>query len=70
MRDKERPRVRHSDPLDNATTWLLDRSAHVTSRGEGRAKAGIGFSFETFMKQNPHSLDGNLNPTAVENWFL
>ncbi|XP_050242213.1 uncharacterized protein LOC126691196 [Quercus robur] len=43
---------------------------HVASRGADRVEARAGYSFETFMKQNPPSFDGKLDPTEVENWFL
>ena len=61
MRNNERPRVTRTDPLDKVATRLLDRLAHVASRGAGGVEARAGCSFETFMKQNP---------TEAENWFL
>ena len=70
MRNNERPRVTRTDPLDEAAARLLDRLAHVASRGVGRVEARAGCSFETFMKQNPPSFDGKPNPTEAENWFL
>ena len=70
MRINERPRVTCTDPLDEATAQLLDRLAHVTSRGAGKVEARAGCSFETFLKQNPPSFDGKPNPTKAENWFL
>uniref|UniRef100_A0A7N2MWN1 RNA-directed DNA polymerase n=1 Tax=Quercus lobata TaxID=97700 RepID=A0A7N2MWN1_QUELO len=70
MRDNERPRVTRTDPLDEVAARLLDRLAHVASRGVGRVEARAGCSFETFMKQNPPSFDGKPNPTEAENWFL
>ena len=70
MRINERPRVTHTDPLDEATARLLDRLAHVASRGAGRVEARAGCSFETFLKQNPPSFDGKLDPIEAENWFL
>ena len=69
-RNNERPRVTRTDPLDEAAARLLDRLAHVTSRGAGRVEAKAGYSFETFMKQNPPSFDGKPDPTEAENWFL
>ena len=50
MRNNERPRVTCTDPLDEAVARLLDRLAHVASRGVGRVEARAGCSFETFMK--------------------
>ena len=70
IRNNERPRVTCTDPLDEAAARLLDRLAHVASRGTGRVDARAGCSFDTFMKQNPPSFDGKPNPTEVENWFL
>ena len=74
MRNNERPRVTCTDPLDETVARLLDRLTHVASRGacrvEAKAKAKSGCSFETFMKQNPPSFDGKLDPTEAENWFL
>ena len=70
MRNNERPRVRCTDPLDEAVARLLDTLAHVASRGAGRVGARASYSFETFMKQNPPSFDGKPNPMEVENWFL
>nr|POE77289.1 hypothetical protein CFP56_29791 [Quercus suber] len=35
MRNNERPRVARTDPLDEAAARLLDRLAHVASRGVG-----------------------------------
>ena len=69
-RNNERPRVTHTDPLDEAAARLLDRLAHVASRGVGGVEARAGCSFETFMKQNPPSFDGKPNPTKAKNWFL
>ena len=70
VRNNERPRVTRIDPLDEAIVRLLDRLAHVASKGAGRVKAKAGCSFETFMKQNPPSFDGKPNPTEAKNWFL
>ena len=70
VRDNKCPRVTHTDPLDEAVAWLLDRLTYVASRGVGRVEAMAGCSFETFMKQNPPSFDGKPNPTEAENWFL
>ena len=67
VRNNERPRVTRTDPLDEATTRLLDMLAHVASRGVGRVEARAGCSFETFMKQNPPSFDGKPNPMEAEN---
>ena len=69
-RDNERPRLTCTDPLDEAAARLLDRLAHVASRGASRVEARASCSFETFMKQNPPSFDGKPNPTEAENWFL
>ena len=69
-RNNDRPRVTRTDPWDEAAAWLLDRLAHVASRGAGRVEARGGCSFKTFMKQNPPSFDGKLDPTEAENWFL
>ena len=63
-------RVTRNDPYDEAATRLLDRLAHVASRGASIVEARAGCSFETFMKQNPPSFDGKLDPTEAENWFL
>ena len=65
MRNNERPRVTRIDPLDEAAARLLDRLAHVASRGVGRVEARAGCSFETFMKQNPPSFDGKPDPTEA-----
>ena len=70
VRNNEHPRVTHTNPLDEATARLLDRLAHVASKGTGRVVARPGCSFKTFMKQNPPSFDGKLDPIEVENWFL
>ena len=70
VRNNERPRVTRTDLLDEATARLLDRLAHVASRGTGRVEARAGCSFETFMKQNLPSFDGKPNPMEFENWFL
>ena len=48
MRDNKRPRVTCTDPLDEATTRLLDKLTHASSRGVGRIEARAGCSFETF----------------------
>ena len=50
MRNNERPRVTLIDPLDEVVARLLDRLAHVASRGIGRVEARVGCSFEIFMK--------------------
>ena len=50
VRNNERPRVTRTDPLDEAAARLLDKLAHVASRGAGRVEARAGYSFETFMK--------------------
>nr|POE67498.1 hypothetical protein CFP56_36664 [Quercus suber] len=39
VRNNERLRVTRTDPLDEAATQLLDRLAHVASRGTGRVEA-------------------------------
>ena len=70
VRKNEHPRVTRTDSLDEAASRLLDRLAHVASRGTGRVKTRASFSFETFMKQNPLSFDGKPYPTEAENWFL
>ena len=70
VRNNECSRVTRIDPLDEAVARLLDRLAHVASRGAGRVEARGGCSFKTFMKQNPSSFDGKLDPTEAENWFL
>ena len=70
VRNNERPRVTRIDPLDEAAAQLLDKLAHVASRGASRVEARASCSFETFMKQNPPSFDGKLDPTEAENWFL
>ena len=70
VRINERPRVTLTDPLDEAVARLLDRLAHVASRGAGRVEARAGCIFETFIKQNPPSFDGKPDPTKAENWFL
>ena len=70
VRDNERPKVRHIDPLDEATARLLDKLTHAASRGTSRVEARAGCFFETFMKQNSPSFDGKSNLTQVENWFL
>ena len=67
VRNNESPRVTRTDPLDEATARLLDKLAHVASRGVGRVEARAGCSFETFMKQNPPCFDGKPNPTKAEN---
>ena len=67
VRNNESPRVTRTNPLDEATAQLLDKLAHVASRGVGRVEARAGCSFETFMKQNPPSFDGKPNPTEAEN---
>ena len=69
VRNNERLRVTRIDPLDEDIVRLLDRLAHVASKGAGRVKAKTGCSFETFMKQNPPSFDGKPNPTEAKNWF-
>ena len=68
--NNERPRVTRIDPLDEVVARLLDRLAHVASRGAGRVEARADCSFETFMKQNPSSFDGKPDPIEAENWFL
>nr|POE55843.1 hypothetical protein CFP56_61838 [Quercus suber] len=68
MRNNERSRVTRTDPLDEAAARLLDRLAHVASRGAGRVEARASCSFETFMKQNPPSFDGKPDPIEAENW--
>ena len=70
VRDNERPRVTHTDLLDEAAAQLLDKLTHAASRGAGREEARAGCSFETFIKQNPPSFDGKPNPIEAENWFL
>ena len=70
MRNNECSRVTRIDPLDEAVAQLLDRLAHVASRGTGRVEAKASCSFETFMKQNPPSFDGKPNPTEAEYWLL
>ena len=50
MRNNERPRVTHIDPLDEVAARLLDRLAHVANKGAGRVEARVGCFFETFMK--------------------
>ena len=70
VRDNERPRVTHTDLLDEAAAQLLDKLTHAASRGVGRVEARAGCSFETFMKQNPPSFHGKTNPKEAENWFL
>ena len=50
VRNNEHPRVTCTDPLDEVAARLLDRLAHVASRGAGRVEARAGCSFETFMK--------------------
>ena len=70
MRNNECPRVTRTDSLDEAAVRLLDRLAHVASQGTGKVEARVGYSFETFMKQNSPSFDGKSNLTEVENWFL
>ena len=68
--NNERPRVTCINPLDEAAARLLDRLAHVASRGVGRVEAMAGCFFETFMKQKPLSFDRKPNPMEAENWFL
>ena len=70
VRNNERPKVTRTNPLDEVAARLLDKLAHVASRGTGRVEAKAGCSFETFMMQNPPSFDGKPNPTKAENWFL
>nr|POE67664.1 hypothetical protein CFP56_26883 [Quercus suber] len=50
VRNNEHPRVTRTDPLDEAAARLLDRLAHVASRGASRVEARAGCSFENFMK--------------------
>ena len=50
VRNDERPRVTHIDPLDEVAARLLDRLAHVANKGAGRVEARVGCFFETFMK--------------------
>ena len=41
LRDNKHPRVTRTNPLDEAATRLLDRLAHVASRGAGRVQQGL-----------------------------
>ena len=70
VRNNECPKVTRIDPLDEAAAQLLDKLAHIASRGAGRVVARAGCSFKTFMKQNLPSFDGKPNPMEAENWFL
>ena len=70
VRNNERLRVTRIDPLDEDIVRLLDRLAHIASKGVGRVEVRADCSFETFMKQNPPSFDGKPNPTEAKNWFL
>ena len=67
MRNNERPRVTRTAPLDEAAARLLDRLAHVASKGTSRVEARASCSFKTFIKQNPPSFDGKPNPMEAEN---
>ena len=70
LNDNERPWVTHLDLLDEVAAQLLDKPAHVASRGADRVEAKAGCSFKTFMKQNLPSFYGKPNPTKAKNWFL
>ena len=39
----------HTDPLDEAAAWLLDRLTHAASRGVGRVETRASCSFETLV---------------------
>ena len=48
VRNNERPRVTRTDPLDEATAQLLDRLAHIASKGVGRVEVRADCSFYSF----------------------